>query len=43
MPVAIDVGFGDALEPGAEMLDFLTLLDQPAPKLRAYTREMVMV
>jgi predicted nucleotidyltransferase component of viral defense system len=41
VPVAIDVGFGDALEPGAEMLDYPTLLDQPAPKLRAYARETV--
>jgi predicted nucleotidyltransferase component of viral defense system len=41
VPVAIDVGFGDALEPDAEMLDYPTLLDQPAPKLRAYARETV--
>jgi predicted nucleotidyltransferase component of viral defense system len=41
VPVAIDVGFGDALEPGAERLDYPTLLDQPAPKLRAYARETV--
>lgn len=41
VPVSIDVGFGDALEPGAEMLDYPTLLDQPAPKLRAYARETV--
>jgi predicted nucleotidyltransferase component of viral defense system len=41
VPVAIDVGFGDALEPGAEVLDYPTLLDQPAPKLRAYARETV--
>ncbi len=41
VPVAIDVGFGDALEPGAELLEYPTLLDQPAPKLRAYARETV--
>lgn len=41
VPVAIDVGFGDALEPGAEVLDYPTLLNQPAPKLRAYARETV--
>lgn len=41
VPVAIDVGFGDALEPGAEILDYPTLLDQPAPKLRAYAPETV--
>lgn len=41
VPVTIDVGFGDALEPGAELLDYPTLLNQPAPKLRAYARETV--
>lgn len=41
VPVAIDVGFGDVMEPGAELLDYPTLLDQPAPKLRAYARETV--
>jgi predicted nucleotidyltransferase component of viral defense system len=41
VPVAIDVGFGDALEPGTELLEYPTLLDQPAPKLRAYARETV--
>ncbi len=39
--VSIDVGFGDALEPGVETLDYPTLLDLPAPKLRAYARETV--
>ena len=41
VPVAIDIGFGDATEPGAELLDYPVLLDQPAPKLRAYARETV--
>lgn len=39
--VSIDIGFGDALEPGAELLDYPTLLDFPAPRLRAYARETV--
>lgn len=39
--LSIDIGFGDALEPGVEMLDYPTLLDFPAPRLRAYTRETV--
>ncbi|MCR5857459.1 nucleotidyl transferase AbiEii/AbiGii toxin family protein [Mesorhizobium sp. J428] len=39
--LSIDIGFGDALEPGAEMLDYPTLLDFPAPRLRAYARETV--
>lgn len=39
--LTIDVGFGDAVEPGVEMLDYPTLLDFPAPRLRAYARETV--
>lgn len=40
--VQIDIGFGDAITPGAESHDFPTLLDDfPAPRLRAYPRETV--
>ena len=39
--VMVDVGFGDALEPGAELIDYPTLLDLPTPRLRAYARETV--
>lgn len=39
--VSVDIGFGDALEPGAEMLDYPTLLEFPAPRLRAYARETI--
>lgn len=39
--LTIDIGFGDALEPGVELLDYPTLLDFPAPRLRAYARETV--
>ena len=39
--VTVDVGFGDALEPGAEVIDYPTLLDLPSPRLRAYARETV--
>lgn len=39
--ITIDVGFGDALEPGAEVLDYPSMLDFPSPKLRAYARETV--
>ncbi|MBA8879190.1 NAD(P)-dependent dehydrogenase (short-subunit alcohol dehydrogenase family) [Phyllobacterium myrsinacearum] len=31
----IDIGFGDATEPGAEMLDYPSMLEFPAPRLRA--------
>ena len=39
--VTIDIGFGDALEPGAELLDYPSMLDLPTPRLRAYARETV--
>jgi predicted nucleotidyltransferase component of viral defense system len=39
--VTVDVGFGDALEPGAQIIDYPSLLDLPTPRLRAYARETV--
>lgn len=39
--VQIDVGFGDAVTPAAQAIDFPALLDFPAPRLRAYPRETV--
>jgi predicted nucleotidyltransferase component of viral defense system len=39
--VVIDIGFGDAVEPGAELVDYPSMLDLPAPRLRAYARETV--
>src|SRR3990167_6196250 len=39
--MTIDIGFGDAVEPGAEVIDYPVMLDLPAPKLRAYARETV--
>jgi predicted nucleotidyltransferase component of viral defense system len=39
--VAIDIGFGDAVEPNAEVVDYPSMLDLPAPRLRAYARETV--
>ncbi len=39
--VVIDIGFGDAIEPGAEEIDYPVMLDQPAPRLRAYAKETV--
>jgi hypothetical protein len=39
--ITIDIGFGDAIEPGAELIDYPVLLDLPAPRLRAYARETV--
>ena len=39
--VTVDVAFGDALEPGAELIDYPSMLDLPKPRLRAYARETV--
>jgi predicted nucleotidyltransferase component of viral defense system len=39
--LTIDIGFGDALEPGTEVLDYPSLLNFPAPRLRTYARETV--
>ena len=39
--ITVDIGFGDATEPGIEELDYPTLLDQPKPRLKAYAPETV--
>jgi predicted nucleotidyltransferase component of viral defense system len=39
--VLIDIGFGDAIEPGLTEIELPVLLDQPAPRLRAYPYETV--
>jgi len=36
IPIQVDVGFGDAITPGPIEIDYPTLLDAPAPHLRAY-------
>lgn len=36
LPVQIDIGVGDAITPGPETVRFPTLLDLPAPLVRAY-------
>jgi predicted nucleotidyltransferase component of viral defense system len=41
VPIVVDVGFGDAVEPGLEMIEYPILLDQPPPRIRAYARETV--
>ena len=41
IPMVIDIGFGDALEPGAEDVDLPVLLAFPRPHLRVYARETV--
>jgi predicted nucleotidyltransferase component of viral defense system len=39
--LTIDIGFGDAMEPGVEILDYPSMLEFPAPRLQAYARETV--
>jgi predicted nucleotidyltransferase component of viral defense system len=39
--VVIDIGFGDAIEPGLDEIALPVLLDLPSPHLRAYPRETV--
>lgn len=41
IPVQIDVGFGDVVTPDAEEIEYPTLLDLPAPRIRAYPPETV--
>ncbi len=41
IPVQIDVGFGDAVTPEAIKINYPTLLDLPAPQMRAYPPETV--
>lgn len=38
IPLQIDIGFGDAVTPEPERVEFPTLLDGPPPKLLAYPR-----
>lgn len=37
----VDVGFGDAITPEPQLVEFPPILDFPAPNLRAYSRETV--
>jgi len=41
IPMQIDVGFGDAVTPKAKKISFPTLLDFPAPSIKACPRETV--
>ena len=39
LPMQIDIGFGDVVTPPALEVEYPTLLDMPAPKIRAYPPE----
>lgn len=41
LPIQVDVGFGDVVTPGAAEIKYPTLLDAPAPRLKAYPVETV--
>jgi predicted nucleotidyltransferase component of viral defense system len=41
IPITVDIGFGDAVEPSVEDIDLPVLLDMPSPHLRAYPLETV--
>ena len=41
VPIQVDIGFGDAVVPSPTVLDYPTLLGQPAPRLRVYPMPVV--
>ncbi len=41
LPIQIDIGFGDAVTPAVQDIDYPSLLDMPAPRLQAYPPETV--
>jgi len=41
VPIQTDIGFGDIVTPEAREIEYPTLLDTPAPHLKAYPRETV--
>ena len=41
MPVQIDIGFGNAIDPPPQTVTYPTLLDDPAPQIQAYPLEAV--
>jgi hypothetical protein len=41
IPIQVDIGFGDAVTPGVEEIEFPPLLHSEGPRLKAYPRETV--
>ncbi len=41
IPLQIDIGFGDVITPDASEVEYPSLLDFPAPRLRVYPKETV--
>jgi Nucleotidyl transferase AbiEii toxin, Type IV TA system len=40
-PMQLDVGFGDVVVPAAQNIEYPTLLELPAPRMKGYPRETV--
>ncbi len=40
-PLQIDIGFGDVVVPNAILIEYPTIIDLPAPKLKTYSKESV--
>jgi hypothetical protein len=41
LPIHVDIGYGDAITPGAQDIEYPSLLDLPRPRLKAYPPETV--
>jgi hypothetical protein len=41
IPIQVDIGIGDVVSPLPEIIEYPTLLQFPAPRIRAYRRETV--
>jgi predicted nucleotidyltransferase component of viral defense system len=41
IPIQVDIGFGDAVIPKPEMIQYPTILDFTAPRIRAYSQSTV--
>ena len=41
IPMQLDIGFGDVITPGPTEIEYPTMLDFPAPVLRAYPKDTV--
>ncbi len=41
VPLQVDIGFGDAIHPQPEEIDYPTLLNHAVPRLKSYPRETV--
>lgn len=41
LPILVDIGFGDIITPGPELIEFPSLLDMPKAQLKSYPPETV--